>query len=380
MSAHFVHSRMRVERNKIIHIKRRLEQGYGLLKVHVGYEVTPDTVLGEGQSFAGFKVVDLAKELGIGPTDGLMYLKKKIGQTIFQGELIAEREAMLGLSKKRVFAESDGILESYDNAHGQLKIHLSPRRSHLVSGVYGVVDSVDIKKGEVLIRTQADVVHGVLGSGRERAGTLRFLVDNPSLLVSSRQVSLDFSGQIIVGGSIVFADALQKCVSLGIAAMITGGINAKDYRSISGGTLNTAKPHWTDVGVSLLVTEGFGSVPIGEDIYQVLKDYEGRFCILDGNTRVLILPTKDQNSMINIRKTHLPAGAGIESVHPVTTVNVKVGDRVRIVADGGFGQQGVVEFINQTPTLLPTGVAVIMVTVHTKTDKFQVPIINVEAI
>lgn len=370
--------RLRIVPDTIVHVKRRIIRGKNLLKVHPGYEVTPDTVLGEGELISGYKIIDLAKILGVSPKDCQQYLKKPIGEIVYQGELIAEKEGFLKIQTSRVMASNDGVLESLDSQRGLLKIKLNPQREILTSGVYGIVDDVDLKKSEVTIRTQATIVYGIAGSGRERSGTLRLLSsDNPGLLVSSHQITSDFAGQIVVGGSMAFADALQKCMTLGVSALITGGVNATDYRAISGGGFHLKDKHWTDVGLTVLVTEGFGSIAIGGDIYRALVEHEGQFCLIDGNNHRLILPTKDQNSMMYIRKTVGSKGA---STTPKIAVEqeLKVGSRVRIVSAVGLGIQGLVSHIDQSLTVLSNGHAVIMVTVTTKGGKKQVAAENIE--
>lgn len=370
-------TRLRIVPNAIIQIKRRTAQGRSLIKVHPGYEVDPDTILGEGQTILGYKIIELAKILGVRAKDGQLYLKKRLGQNCYSGELIAEKKGFLQMGIQRIIAASDGSLDSYDNKTGQLKIKLIPKREMLMSGVYGVVDKVDLKKAEVLIRTQATIIFGVAGSGREKEGTLHLLSDNSGLLISSRQISSDFSGSIIIGGSMVFADALQKCVSLGIGALITGGINASDFRTISGGGFHLTGTHWTDAGITVLVTEGFGSAAIGDDIYNALRSHEGHFCLVDGNNGRLILPTKDQNSMMYIRKTAVQKNH-IWRSSPVISSELKVGSRVRVVSADALGSQGIVSHIDLTPTVLPTGQAVIIITIESKGGKKQIALENIE--
>ncbi len=372
-------TRLRVEEHKIIHIHRRLQQGFGMVKVHPGYEVEPDTLLGQGQGFSGFKIIDLAHELGCSPKDGILHLKRKLGQTIYQNEILAEKQGLFGMGNKTIQASNDATLQSYDVKTGFLKMKLLPKSENLLAGVYGVVDAIDSKKGEVTIRTQATVIHGLIGSGRERAGDLHVLAAQPNLLISHNHLSAQLSGKIIVGGSLIFADALQTCLSFGIAGVITGGLNASDYRKMAGGSLPIKKPQWSDTGTSIVGTEGFGSIAIGQDIFKILQASHGQFCLLDGNNRLIILPTQNPNSMIYIRKTKIPLTSTVTS-NVVKTTRVKVGDQVRIVTPTSVGAQGTVEAIDQLPTILPSGIAGIMVIIATAKGKKSVPIENIEVI
>lgn len=205
------------------------------------------------------------------------------------------------------------------------------------------------------------------------------VLGSPGALISSKQITEDMKGKIIVGGSIVFADALEKAVEVGLSGLISGGINTEDYLSISGGNWNFADKKWFDVGLSLLITEGFGSVPISEDIFDLLNKHHDNFALIDGNSRYLILPSSDQNSLTYIRKTDLQVdprqGCEMEEVG-----ELKVGSHVRLASSLIIGTLGVVESIDGKASLLPSGVSTIMVTVLTKRQKYRVPYNNLEII
>lgn len=386
-------SRIRVRRNVVAHISRSIPVSKeSTIRAAVGQEVRPEDVLGESKSTIGFRVIQIASELGVNPKEAKQYLKRQIGETVYQGELLASKEGMLGLKKSLVLCPNDGILESYNQNTAELQIRLLPHATKLVSGVYGVVDAVDKPSGTVLIRTMTSIVYGVVGSGKERGGPLKIL-GGADTLVSSKQIIDGLSGSIIVGGSLIFGDALQRAVSLGVSGIITGGINASDYRSMSaGGGWNIYQKRWSDVGLSLLATEGFGSIPLGKDLFPLLQAHEGKFAVLDGNLMRLILPTQEKEAIIYIRKARLPvkishldqnpvnAGAVLtqESSSYIEKEELKVGSYVRIVSGSYLGKQGLVESIDKAGTLLSTGIRTYMINVATHSKKIRIPYSNVE--
>lgn len=367
MSQLYVNARLRVQKDSVIHITRTFLGGRGKLHVAVGEEVAPGDILGEMHTSPGFRIIHLAKELGTSPKESFPFLKRRIGQSIYQGELLAVKKQMMGLGNKLIISPVDGIIDAYDDINGQLKISLLPKPNKLPSGMYGIIDAIDEEKGEVVIRTCATIVYGILGSGVEWAGMLRVLGSSADL-IGTRQIPSGTHGQILVGGAMVFPEALEKAVHSSIYGIISGGINARDYQGL--GKL--------DVGLTVLITEGFGSVPIGQDIFPLLKSYNNRFVILDGNGMRLILPNYDQNCMISVRRTSLPVGYAakheILEARPLT-----VGSKVRLI-DGFLGQQGVVEAIDRSPTKLPSGITTFMITVLTSSKKIQIPYNNVEII
>lgn len=372
-------ARLRVKTNSVIHIKRDLPKSRSNIHVAVGVEVTPGDILGEGQTVAGFRTINLAHDLKVKPEEAASYMACNIGQTIFQGELLAAKKELFGFKKRMILSPIDGLVDYCDPKKGDLRIKLIPKAIKVVSGVYGIIDLIDEVNGIVIIRTTATIVYGVLGSGKQREGFLQVL-GSPEMLISSPQITADMHGQIIVGGSIVFPEALEKAVGFGVFGIITGGINAKDYKAMSGGNWNLKPDHWSDVGITIFATEGFGALPIGEDIFPILKDYNGKFVILDGQNSALILPSQNQNSMIYTRKTVLPIKQEQLLGPEVGIAQLKVGTKIRILSGLRLGQQGKIIAIDDSLTRLVSGIMTYMVTVETSREKIKMPYNNVEII
>lgn len=374
----YTNTRLRTKKNAVIHLRRRLPQAKGKIYVSAGQEVTPEDLLGEGIQAAGFRTVHLSRELGTSPQKAFLYLKRKIGQTIYQGELLAAKEQLFGLNKKLLLSPVDGVLDFYDPQSGNLKIKHLPKKVPLVSGVYGIVDMVNAASGTILLRTQANLIYGIFGSGREREGLLRVL-GTADMLVGAKQIEKFGKGQIIVGGGTLLVDALEKALNRQIPALISGGIDEADYKTIVGENCGLTCRRWSDVGLTVLICEGFGSVPVGEDIFATLKNHDRKFALIDGNRARVVLPSEDPDSMIYIRKTKLPMRA-VESEPEVETALIKVGMKVRVVAAPFLGRQGLIEAIDRSETKLASGITTFMITVLTAKTKLRVPYNNVEVI
>lgn len=371
-----VNERVRILQD-IIHIKRHLNGSNLNIAVGIGQEVTPDDLLGSSDTSAGFVTVNLASNLNEKPKTAINFLKPKMGDSIFEGELLAKKMGYLGMGDKFLVSPGDGVLDFYDTNSGVLRIKLIPKKVKLISGVYGVVDNINSSTGEIEIRTLAKIIFGLFGSGMERSGILKVL-GSSEMLVSSSQLSKSWANNIIVGGGVVFLDALQKAVHLKVNGIITGGMNAVDFKAMKGGVLDFSHKNMiSDIGVGVMVTEGFGTIPIGGDLFEVMKDHNGKFCILNGNLANLILPTQDIGSMISIRKTKITDNR----VQPaVVSTPFKLGSNVRIIYSLNLGAQGIVRDIDKVPTLLPSGLSTIMTTVEVGLRSLRVPYNNLEVI
>lgn len=374
----FANKRIRIATDQITHIRRSLPSAINKVNVKIGDEVAPNHILAEGKTAAGFRVVNLAKELGANPSEAIKFISRPLGNNIFAGELLASKKGVFGLGEKKLLAPDDGILDFYDEKTGILRIKLFPKTVKLACGVWGIVDDIDEAKGVIIIRTMVSFIYGVLGSGKEREGTLN-VIGSKEVLIGSRQLEDTMKGQIIVGGEIVFADGLEKAVEYGIAGIISGGIDAKNYKSVAGGW-NLYHRRWADIGLSILITEGFGSVPMGDDIFSLLQKSHGSFTILDGNRNRLILPSSSQNCMIYIRKTRLPKSFFVEKEPELVAIKLQLKQIVRIIGPDNFGQQGIIESIDKMPSKLPSGVTSTLVTVITGNKKIRICYQNLEVL
>ncbi len=372
-------NRVRVLENVVIHVKRSVPVSGGKILVHIGDEVSPWDILGEGQSTTGFRVFHLAQELKVSPKDVIKFLKRQVGHNIYSGELLAEKPGTWGFGKKTILAPVDGIVDFYDEHNGDLRLKLLPRLLKTASGVFGIVDKVDVTRGEVTLRTMASVVYGIFGSGKEREGVIKVL-GNPGELVGTRHLTADFTGKIMVGGGLIMKEALEKARAIGVAGIISGGVNAEDYKATAGGEWFPVRKRWSDIGLTLIITEGYGAVPVGEDIFTILKRFDGKYALVDGNQAKIILPSFSENCMIDIRKVKLPMGTEVEPSSLQKTTELNIGLAVRIVSPTFLGVQGVVEAVDNTPTKLPSGINTFLVTVETKNQKLRVPFENLEVI
>lgn len=369
-------SRARIQKDIVTRIVRVLN-GRGELKVKVGQEVSPDEIIGIATTASGFRIINLASQLSVNPADVGKYLAKNLNQRIYKGELLALKKGGFLGGQKIITAPSDGILDFLNPKTGELRLSFLPAKVNLVSGVYGIVEFVDKERGQVTIKTQVSLIRGVIGSGRLREGILRILGKKDDLIAKT-SVETKYSGYIIVGGSLFFKDTISSAISLGINGLISGGINAEDYRSIAGGRLIFPEKFETDIGLSIVVTEGFGAIPVGGDIFNILSSFEGRFVFIDGNKGLVYLPSFSSSSMTIVKKTALPKVSAEES--GTGTVELKVGQRVRIIGNYRLGEHGKILAINSSETQLPSGIKAILAIVETEKRKIEVPVANLEVV
>ncbi|MBI2595136.1 hypothetical protein HYW46_00175 [Candidatus Daviesbacteria bacterium] len=367
--------RTRIWANRVSHVKRYMA-GKVQLNVKIGEEVQPQDVLGTALISAGFSSVNIAKMLGVPPSEGGKYLQRALGKIIYKGELLAFKKGMFG--EKAIKAPTDGLVEFYDDKTGELRLQLMPKTVSLIAGVFGIIDDVNYDKNEVTIKTMVTEVFGILGSGKERGGILD-IIGNQGGLVNQSQIKVTMHQHVLVAGSLVDGSVLKSAAGFGLSGIICGGLNVNDYKAITGG-VDPGTRFGTDIGISVMATEGFGLLPMGDDIFSLIEPFNNKFVFIHGNARKLLLPTATSDSILTMRKIDLALNKSPDITPEVEMGEISIGNKVRIVWPPFMGLQGQVLAIDQTPTVLDSGISTILLTIETLKQKLRVPFVNIEII
>ncbi|MEX0621499.1 MAG: hypothetical protein WD187_00685 [Candidatus Woykebacteria bacterium] len=305
------------EKKKII--LNRYYPGKCKLVVKIGQSVGDTDIIGHCEVSAGRRLIKIAHVLGVSGAAVQKYLTRRVGEKIYEGEILARRKGVLGLGKKEIKAPVDGLITEID-ARGDLILQFLPKPVRLLAGASGKIKAVDDKK--IAIETIATQIHGFVSIGKEREGIIS-IVGNPKEFILPTRITQEAKGKILVGGALLEKGALEKAVTLGAVGIITGGMNYRDFESLGGGE---------DFGISIIVTEGFGTAPMGDDIFNYLSQRQGRFGFILGSENKLILP--DLEEPAEVRELSTPTQVWRE---------LSVGDKVRYLRKESGDLLGVVK-------------------------------------
>ena len=371
----FANHRVRIKPNICTLVKRKLK-GPGSLTAIKSTEVSPHDILGHYKLMLGFTMVDLAKELNVSPLEVPRFLQKAVGQTIFKGELLAFKKGLLG--KSQIIAPTDGILETLDQKTGVATFRLLPKDASLTAGVFGVVQEVDHQKGEVIIKTMMTEVYGIYGTGNEKEGFIN-VISGQGELLNKGAINEAHRGQILIAGSLILEAVIRKAMSVAVAGIVCGGLNMDDYLAMVG-SFSSEKRINSDIGISIVATEGFGVIPMGDDLQELFKRYAGKFALIKGNFGQILLPSDDPNSILSCRKVELPLFEALPEKEQLSMGEIKIGTKVRLITPPFMGSQGEVEAIDESPTKLESGISTYLITVATNKRKIRAASSNVELI
>jgi hypothetical protein len=274
-----------MEEETLIRKVRRMP-AQGEVFVDVGEVVEAETVIASGtvKNPAAEEVKVFAK-LGVDPDQTERYMLKKEGDQVAKDEVIAIYRAFFGRLTKICRSPIDGFIEVFVKSAGRVRIRGNPIPVEVKAYIPGRIAEVIPGEGAV-VETRGALVNGVFGVGGEALGELFFAVDQPEEALTTEAIGEGLEGKVLVGGSVVTLDALRRAAEKGVSGVITGGVDQKDLTEFLGHEIGVGVTGAERVGLTLIVTEGFGVYPMRDETFSLLRSHEGRQASIDGTTQI----------------------------------------------------------------------------------------------
>jgi hypothetical protein len=284
----------RKEATLVVKVRKLPIQGEVLVKE--GQNVSYDTEVAKASLPGKINVVNAAVALELGTSTGEFeeerasiglskYMLKREGDPVEKGEVIAKRKGLFGFFQKECRSPVKGFLEYFSDITGQILIREPPVPLSIDAYIPGTVTEVLPNEG-VVIETPAALIQGIFGIGGETHGELKMLAKSPDDALTQEQITMENAGKIIVGGSIVDSLALRKAVETGVKGIVVGGIRDGDLSSFLGYDIGVAITGEEHVGLTLILTEGFGEMAMAAKTFNLLKEFEGSLACINGATQI----------------------------------------------------------------------------------------------
>jgi hypothetical protein len=258
----------------------------GTVLVNMGELVAPNTVVARGHvPNPEIQEVKFYVDLGVDPERVERYLLKNEGEEVRKNEVIAFRRSFFGLSMRESRSPIEGTIEHFSNITGKALIRGKPIPIEVKAHIPGKVIEVIPKEGAV-IESPAAHIQGVFGIGGETHGMLVTAVKTPDEVVSPDKIHVEHKGKILVGGSLLTLDALEKAVETGVKGVISGGVDQKELTTFLGYEIGVGITGDEESGLTLILTEGFGQHSMDDEIFQLLRSHEGNKACIDGSTQI----------------------------------------------------------------------------------------------
>ena len=189
-------------------------------------------------------------------------------------------------------------------------------------------------------------------------------------------ISDDMRGAIVVGGSRMTDETIRRAIEVGASGIISGGIDDQDLKNILGYDLGVAITGAENVGLTLIITEGFGDIAMATKTFELLKSCEGLAAAIDGATQIragvmrpqIVIPVPDA------------AAAPVEQASQMGGGVLDIGSTIRVIRDPYFGVIGDVVELPSDPAMLESGSKARVLIVDHDGERITVPRANVEIV
>lgn len=324
---------LKVKRRVDLKKMRKLPM-HGNVVVKVGDVVDYDTTIAEVKMPGRPYILKAAGILNIESEELESYLVKKVGDPVKENEVIAQCITMFGLIKKFVRSPIDGVVDNVSALTGRIIVRTHPEPVSVDAYIPGRVSEVIEDVGAV-IETEAALIQGIFGVGGEAHGKVTVMVRSPEDQLFAEAIQPEHKGNILVSGGVVTSAALKKAVEFGVSGIISGGIKEEDLTSFIGHAIGVAITGEEEIGLTLIITEGFGKMAMSKRTFDLFNEFNGYLAHINGATQIragvqrpeIIIPNKDTSN--TREKEEAPS-------------TMRSGTPIRVIQTPYFGENGVV--------------------------------------
>jgi len=257
----------------------------GDVLVSEGDAVRRDQVVARTDLPGNVTTLNLVNRLSVTPAELPAYMLVKTGDAVQAGEPVAETRPLIKWFKTTVASPVTGTVEGISSVTGQVIIREPPRPVQIYAYIDGTV--VETIPGEgVGIETSGAFIQGIFGIGGERWGRLHVLADASAPVLNEDRIGPECEGKIVVAGGLLPLGAIRKAQAAGAVGLIGGGIRDKDLRDLLGYDLGVAITGTEDIGITVIVTEGFGEIRMARKTFDILSAHSGREASISGATQI----------------------------------------------------------------------------------------------
>ena len=363
-----VSSWIKVQRKRILPIK-------GEVLVDKNEMVQAKQVIAETFMPGEVIPINISNLLSLPPKDIPECMLVKVDDEIKVGDTLAQTKGIFGFFKNSCQSKYKGTVETISDITGQVILRGAPHPVQVQGFLPGKVIEVLENQG-VVIEKEVSFIQGIFGIGGETFGELKTVCDSHDQLLTNDLVTEDFKAKIIVGGGRITADAVRKAIQIGVAGIISGGIDDQDLMEILGYDLGVAITGTEKLGITVITTEGFGNIAMAERTFGLLKSHENAYASINGATQIRAGVIRPE-IIIGVEKQIEILKKDEKQLTGVLEINYPV----RIIRDPYFGQIGKVSALPPEPHILESGTKTrVLKVVFDNNEEVTIPRANVELI
>jgi hypothetical protein len=318
----------------------------GEVTVQLGDVVRADDVVARTALPGKVYPVNVANQLGIDPQRLTSHMLKGVGDRVRKDELIAKTDGFFGLFGSEATAIVTGTIESISTVTGMVIFQADPIPVEVDAYINGKVVEISESEG-CIVQAQAALVQGIFGLGGEVKGELFTAVGSGRDELRPEHLNEQHRGKVIVGGCYADIAALKRAVEVGVAGIVIGGFDYDEIKELLGYEVGVAITGGEDLGLTLIVTEGFGRIEMAPATFKLLQSLEGRRASINGATQIRAGVIRPE-----VVVTHDDVDVPDSKFVPPEPKGIAEGDIVRGIRAPWFGKLGTVVGLPPEPTVM----------------------------
>lgn len=337
--------------------RERMLPTRGKILVGIDDRVDAVDVIGRYERPGKLVRLDARTALRLGKRDVSEFLKKRVGESVQRGDIIALKPRLGTLFPRALVAPVSGRLVAMSDS--QILLESDTEETEIRAHISGRIVSVMPERGAV-IETAAAVVQGAWGIGEMSHGVLRAVVDSPDDVLSEDKVDVSCLGAVVVGGADATEEGLVQVGKMQARGLILGGLSADLVDRVA------------TLPFPVVITEGFGRSPMNPVVFDILRSHIGHEAAVDPGYPD---PWRPRRPEVIIP---VPVSSVVAS-ESQPEVLLREGCKVRVVRGDRRGLVGVVIALPEHPVPYDVGVSLPSVEIQADSgDRVLVPVNNVD--
>jgi hypothetical protein len=213
---------------------------------------------------------------------------------VYPGQKVQADQIVMRLEK------SGGTSAEVHASQQVLDSRVQQRNRIVLSGLSGRVVEITLRGG-VVIETRAAIIQGTIGVGNQVAGKLKFWNSSEDLQPTAVTPGSTALGTpppqaistpiiLVAPGPLNFA-MLRTAMNMGVAGVVASSISSRDLEGFLGANLislissmDIERASESLPPITLLFTEGLGTVAMPPPTVNLLSQYQGSMALLSGRT------------------------------------------------------------------------------------------------
>ncbi len=336
-------------------VRERMLPVKGTVRARMHQKVAPGDIVAEAAWAREHVFLDVARTFGVTGDVADRKIRCKPGDQLQAGAVIA---IGTGLLPKVVRAPRAAKVVACGG--GQVLLESGETRLELRAGLSGVVTEVIADRG-VVIQTVGALIQGVWGNGRVDTGVMVNLADKADALLTADRLDVSMRGSIIVAGEVKDGALLQAAGDLPVRGLIIGGL------------FPSLLPLAREMRYPIVLTDGFGPLPMNSAAYRLLTTNAKREATL--NAELFDRYSGARPEVI------IPLPSDMPPAPPQDVEVFAPGQSVRLRRQPAAGMIGTIIELRPGSTAFPSGLRAPAAQVRLENgQQLLIPLVNMEVV